>query len=773
MANPIAYSNLVAWYPFEDGTGVDLTAGDTNSGDSTDYSLTVNGATHSTTGGVYDINNGGDSGVFSFDGTDDNLNNTSTSIISGSNARSYSAWIKTTNSNDQVILDQGEDALGSRFTFRIDSTNDVLRCEVAGDAFLGTTKVTDGSWHHVVFRYDGSGDLSGCDIYLDGQLEATNSSTQSINTTDTEFVVGKYVSTKGGFNFNGKIDDARLYNKDLTDAEIDEIYNSTNPSQYSILEDFSTGSFSNEFTINDADFNIKTNRTYKSTYSAGIEDSSDVTQADVANYVPDELAGGKKVNRIKWLWKENNSSYGAGIRIQDSNGNTLGGFCTDNPEWYVQEGYESFTQIYDGNGNYDQWIEFEMVFDYANNQITYNGENLKTGATASVTKGSVNTLDDVEQIDFVNFASGVGYSKLIYNGNNNNMHMWYDQIQAKGISSYSVVTDSATNITKTVATLNGTVDDLGDQSSVNTYFDYRKVGNNSFTTVSVGSQSTTGSFSDTVTNLSEGTDYEYKSRIEDTNGNTLDNSNLVTFTTDSVARFTSSTSTFTTADNRYVSGVQSFYTDGINYSISVNEISTDTAQLVLNVDNINNVSGGEFRFYIDGTQKEEKDIVSTGTYTTTVNGLTPDTQYYYTVEYYNSLNLIELQSTTFNTVSEAGTKIGYTTTFEIDASNDINETPIIDAIGNGDALDIQEYQLKDTNGNVLFSATSDSQLSITQPSSRTAEFESITFNSQTADSDTIAVISLLSSLSDEVVNAQVSDISGGQRIEIIIPVNSN
>jgi len=70
---PVAASDLVAWYPFRSGTGEDITAGDSNFGDTTDYSATVNGATYKPNGGVRDIKTGANSGAFELDGTDDTL----------------------------------------------------------------------------------------------------------------------------------------------------------------------------------------------------------------------------------------------------------------------------------------------------------------------------------------------------------------------------------------------------------------------------------------------------------------------------------------------------------------------------------------------------------------------------------------------------------------------------------------------------------------------------------------------------------------------------
>src|SRR6056297_2864362 len=58
---PVAYSNLIAWYPFDSATyggsnADDVTAIIGGSGDDTAYDGTVNGGSYQSSGGVTDIN---------------------------------------------------------------------------------------------------------------------------------------------------------------------------------------------------------------------------------------------------------------------------------------------------------------------------------------------------------------------------------------------------------------------------------------------------------------------------------------------------------------------------------------------------------------------------------------------------------------------------------------------------------------------------------------------------------------------------------------------
>ena len=99
-----------------------------------------------------------------------------------------------------------------------------------------------------------------------------------------------------------------------------------------------------------------------------------------------------------------------------------------------------------------------------------------------------------------------------------------------GDASVAVSTDSASGVTATEATFNGTLDDLGGASSADCYFEYREVGASSWTATSAQTLSATGSFSDTVSGLAENTDYEFRAVADASDGDS-DAGNAVTFTT--------------------------------------------------------------------------------------------------------------------------------------------------------------------------------------------------------------------------------------------------
>ncbi|MBW8041405.1 MAG: tetratricopeptide repeat protein [Planctomycetes bacterium] len=82
-------------------------------------------------------------------------------------------------------------------------------------AVLGTTSVNDDKWHHIAGVFDGT----QLYLYIDGVLEAAKSATNSINISKHKVYIGANAQVPGR-EWNGSIDDVRIYNYALSQAEI-------------------------------------------------------------------------------------------------------------------------------------------------------------------------------------------------------------------------------------------------------------------------------------------------------------------------------------------------------------------------------------------------------------------------------------------------------------------------------------------------------------------------------------------------------------------------
>jgi hypothetical protein len=222
---PVAASDLVAWYPFRSGTGEDITAGDSRFGDTTDYSVVVNGATFQASGGVTDIQTGANSGAFDFDGTDDDLQPRNDSGLNfGTNSFSISLAVQVDNFNSSQPT-YAKNANNKVYQQAISSNKEVataisegnsvavVRVPMNTTSFIRVTTVRDAQARELrVFAGSnkGSASESGFDLTNSGQL-----------------FIGHDDST--ATRFDGVLDDIRFYDTALTQSQHDEIRSNTIP----------------------------------------------------------------------------------------------------------------------------------------------------------------------------------------------------------------------------------------------------------------------------------------------------------------------------------------------------------------------------------------------------------------------------------------------------------------------------------------------------------------------------------------------------------------
>ncbi len=149
-----------------------------------------------------------------FDGVDDYIITNSTSLINGTTAYTYEAWINPTSCGEGgsgTVL--GKDNVSNLFLCQTVANNIALAYEANGSsAYSAINSLTMNKWHHVVAVYN---DANVASFYIDGVLvTATDSSVTEANTTGgivigTESSGGTTPATSN-YNFDGVIDEARI-----------------------------------------------------------------------------------------------------------------------------------------------------------------------------------------------------------------------------------------------------------------------------------------------------------------------------------------------------------------------------------------------------------------------------------------------------------------------------------------------------------------------------------------------------------------------------------
>jgi prepilin-type N-terminal cleavage/methylation domain-containing protein len=206
---PLDYgdTSLVGLWTFDEGSG------------SVAYDYSGNNATGSwqgTLGSQWTTNAKAGGYAGSFDGTTNYVKASRVLPASVSTPFSLSAWInlnptacwKSILSNDTSYAEITDSAGGSP-CFGEDGGPGWFICSPA---------ISTGAWHHIVGVYDGSNGS----LYVDGVLK-TGPTAETMYRTHGTALVGAY--TSGGELMNGLIDSARTYNRALSAAEIQAMYN--------------------------------------------------------------------------------------------------------------------------------------------------------------------------------------------------------------------------------------------------------------------------------------------------------------------------------------------------------------------------------------------------------------------------------------------------------------------------------------------------------------------------------------------------------------------
>ncbi len=82
----------------------------------------------------------------------------------------------------------------------------------------------DSGWHHVAMTYDGSETIAGIDIYFDGVLQPNAATGQNLNSSTVSTALMVIGDDRTGDPFHGLLDETRFYNRELTYADVQELY---------------------------------------------------------------------------------------------------------------------------------------------------------------------------------------------------------------------------------------------------------------------------------------------------------------------------------------------------------------------------------------------------------------------------------------------------------------------------------------------------------------------------------------------------------------------
>ena len=116
------------------------------------------------------------------------------------------------------------------YGFSIDQPSQGLYFTAAGTGVLSTAALPLNTWTHVVGAYDGS----MLRLYVNGVLNNSLAASGSSCNTSSALVLGRNIETGGTpENFTGYLDDVRIYNRGITEDEVQRLYSIGAPSKVS------------------------------------------------------------------------------------------------------------------------------------------------------------------------------------------------------------------------------------------------------------------------------------------------------------------------------------------------------------------------------------------------------------------------------------------------------------------------------------------------------------------------------------------------------------
>ncbi len=167
--------------------------------------------------------------AYLYDGVNDYINIGALSTFTQSTSFSISVWIKPNQVKLQTILMAIPDDFNDRFNAMayynhngVSSTIwDFGDCTGGGRLmFMGTN--FSNVWQHYVYTINPA---TGMNVYKDGVLNLTQATSSAcINRQRNLWIGGGFDAANAPFYFDGVIDDIRLYDRELTPAEVSVIF---------------------------------------------------------------------------------------------------------------------------------------------------------------------------------------------------------------------------------------------------------------------------------------------------------------------------------------------------------------------------------------------------------------------------------------------------------------------------------------------------------------------------------------------------------------------
>lgn len=425
----VAIPGLVAYYPFN---------GNANDESTNNNNGIVNGATLTTD------RFGNPDKAYSFDGINDRINaNVGAEMYSAE--KTISVWAAISGAGGQYnprLVGVGPAGSSLQYySLIIEGNSSPRRIQfftqgAVADGY-STTLVPNGSgWQHYTVTYDGT----KVKMFINGILDSETNTTGALANFSNALLQIGY--SDNGFDwFNGKLDDIRIYNRALTNAEVLQLYNEEKPTTETI--DLASGlvayypfngsaddeAGNNDGIVNGATLSVDRYGNSGKAYNFDGNDYIEIPNATSLNLNYTTLSfwvNAKSSTEVVsylitkgWDFEQNYGIYvnngNKGIEMQGRvGGNWLGAYSPPNTLTLNQ--WNHVTGVFDGN-KFTIYINgLKSTENAATGLLTVNNQNLFLGRNSTINSGSAYWLNgSLDDVRIYNRALSEAEIQAIYN----------------------------------------------------------------------------------------------------------------------------------------------------------------------------------------------------------------------------------------------------------------------------------------------------------------------------------------------------------------------
>ncbi|NPA90776.1 MAG: hypothetical protein GXO55_04925, partial [Chloroflexi bacterium] len=156
------------------------------------------------------------------DETDDRLTNPVLDILGD---LTLSLWVYPEDSMGGVLIGRSHDG---EFWVALNWDMKLEYAHSGAGSVTSSASVAPNEWHHVAIVRTGSPGNYTVKFYVDGTLVDSLPYYEDNEATDKPLEIGACQYVCGGYNFHGRIDEVKIFNTALDDAEISQIYTNEN-----------------------------------------------------------------------------------------------------------------------------------------------------------------------------------------------------------------------------------------------------------------------------------------------------------------------------------------------------------------------------------------------------------------------------------------------------------------------------------------------------------------------------------------------------------------